>query len=129
MRVMVTGAGGMAGTHMIERLHSSGHEVLGTYYKPTTDIDEINLEIKMAECDVRYYQFVLRMISDFKPDQIYHLAAQSYPIVIWENPRATIETNINGTVNVFEAVKAVRRDDSGYAPMIVVACSSITLFN
>ena len=78
----------------------------------------------MQEMDVRYYQGVLRVISSFKPDCIYHLAAQSYPTVSWIHPQATMETNINGTINVFEAIKSVRKSDSFYDPMVVVACSS-----
>ena len=75
MKVLVTGAGGMVGSHMVELLHDQGHDVLGTYYKPTTDIMEIDPSIRMEECDVRYYQAVQRVISKFQPDQIYHLAA------------------------------------------------------
>lgn len=124
MKVLVTGAGGMVGSHMVELLFSQGHEVLGTYYKPTTNLNEIDTKIQMIECDVRYYQSVLRIISNFKPDQIYHLAAQSYPTVSWDHPQATVETNITGTVNVFEAVKEVRVTNPDYDPMVVVACSS-----
>lgn len=124
MKVWVTGAGGMVGSHMVELLHEQGHEVLGTYYKPTTDIAELDSAISMKECDVRYYQSVLKIVSEFMPDQIYHLAAQSYPTVSWENPQATIDTNINGTINVYEAIKAVRKIRPAYDPMIVVACSS-----
>ena len=54
MKVLVTGAGGMVGSHMVELLHDQGHDVLGTYYKPTTDIMEIDPSIRMEECDVRY---------------------------------------------------------------------------
>lgn len=111
MKVLVTGAGGMVGSHMVELLHEQGHNVLGTYYKPTTDINELDPGIKMVECDVRYYQSVLRIIHEFQPEQIYHLAAQSYPTVSWVHPQATMETNVNGTINVFEAIKNVRGGD------------------
>ncbi len=124
MKVLVTGAGGMVGSHMVEILNNEGEDVLGTYYKPTTDLKEISTSIHMQEMDVRYYQGVLRVISSFKPDCIYHLAAQSYPTVSWIHPQATMETNINGTINVFEAIKSVRKSDSFYDPMVVVACSS-----
>lgn len=124
MKVLVTGAGGMVGSHMVEVLHAQGHDVLGTYYKPTTDITELDPAIKMTECDVRYFQGVQRIISEFKPDRIFHLAAQSYPTVSWTRPQETMDTNINGTVNVFEAVKSVRMSDPAYDPMVVVACSS-----
>lgn len=124
MKVLVTGAGGMVGSHMVEDLFLQGKDVLGTYYKPTTDISEIDSRIRMKECDVRYYQGILRIISEFMPDQIYHLAAQSYPTVSWEYPQVTTDTNINGTINVFEAIKEVRKTHPDYDPIIIVACSS-----
>ncbi len=124
MRILVTGAGGMVGSHMVELLQNRGDEVLGTYYKPTVDINEIPKEISVVECDVRYYQGVEKIISEFMPEQIYHLAAQSYPTVSWEHPEATIDTNITGTINVFEAVKKIKLNDNSYDPMVVVACSS-----
>lgn len=123
MRVLVTGAGGMVGSHLVEVL-SEREEVLGTYYKPTTDIKELSPAIKMVECDVRYYQSVERIITNFLPEQIYHLAAQSYPTVSWEHPQATLDTNIIGTVNVYEAIKNARKAHSDYDPMVIVACSS-----
>lgn len=125
MRILVTGAGGMVGSHMVELLYNRGEEVLGTYYKPTTDISELPPEINLIECDVRYPQSVEKIIMDFQPDQIFHLAAQSYPTVSWNRPYETIETNINGTIAVYEAVKKVRAlKNSEYDPMVVVACSS-----
>lgn len=125
MNIMVTGAGGMVGSHMVELLHERGENVIGTYYKPTTDIKELPTEIKMIECDVRYAPSVEKIIMEYMPEQIYHLAAQSYPTVSWDRPYETIETNVNGTIAVYEAIKKVRQiKNPNYDPMVVVACSS-----
>lgn len=125
MTILVTGAGGMVGSHMVELFYERGENVIGTYYKPTTDIKELPRGIKMIECDVRYASHVEKVIMDYQPEQIYHLAAQSYPTVSWDRPYETIDTNVNGTVAVFESVKKVREiKNPSYDPMVVVACSS-----
>lgn len=123
--ILVTGAGGMVGSHLVELLYARGERVIGTYYKPTTDIKELSPEIKMIECDVRYAPSVEKVIMEYQPEQIYHLAAQSYPTVSWDRPYETIETNVNGTIAVYEAIKKVRNfENPEYDPMVVVACSS-----
>lgn len=125
MSILVTGAGGMVGSHMVEKFHALGEDVIGTYYKPTTDIKELPAQIKMLECDVRYPESLEKIIIKYLPQQIYHLAAQSYPTVSWVRPYETIDTNIKGTIAVFESVKKVRAlIDEDYDPVIVVACSS-----
>ncbi len=125
MKILVTGAGGMVGSHMVELLHNRGDEVIGTYYKPTTDISELSSDIKMIECDIRYPATIEKIIMEYQPEQIFHLAAQSYPTVSWDRPYETIEININGTIAVYEAIKKVRHMvNNDYDPMVVVACSS-----
>lgn len=127
MNILVTGAGGMVGSHMVELLYSrgGGQNVIGTYYKPTTDISELPAGIKMVECDIRYPETMERIILKYMPGQIYHLAAQSYPTVSWDKPYETIDTNINGTIVVYESIKKARKFiDRNYDPVVVVACSS-----
>lgn len=125
MHIYITGAGGMVGSHMVDYLFAEGaHTIIGSYYKPTTDLNDIRHKCTLIECDVRYYQSVRQIIADNKPDKIFHLAAQSYPTVSWERPQETMDTNVNGTVNVFEAIKSVQKTDAGYNPVVVVACSS-----
>lgn len=125
MQIYITGVGGMVGSHMVDYLYAEGgHKIIGSYYKPTTDLNDIRSKCTLIECDVRYYQRVQEIISTYKPDKIFHLAAQSYPTVSWERPQETMDTNVNGTVNVFEAVKSVQKLDASYNPVVVVACSS-----
>lgn len=54
MKVWVTGAGGMVGSHLVEFLYGKGYDVFGTYYKSTINMKEINPAIRLQECDVRY---------------------------------------------------------------------------
>ncbi len=127
MTIYITGAGGMVGSHLIDYYAHKGfgpEQIIGTYYKPTTDINEVRDKAILSECDVRYFQGVLKVILQYRPDKIYHLAAQSYPTVSWERPQETMDINVNGTVNVFEAIKIVRATHPDYDPVVVVACSS-----
>ncbi len=125
MQILITGACGMVGSHMIETFYrEGGNRVTGTFYKPTTDLSDVAGKANFIECDVRYYKRVLEIIEAVRPDKIFHLAAQSYPTVSWSRPQETMDTNANGTIHLFEAVKFVRKIDSSYDPVVVVACSS-----
>lgn len=125
MNVLVTGAGGMVGSHMVELLHNRGNNVIGIWHKNKKNVEQINLPIKFVQCDLRYGYGIDELIIDNLPKQIYHLAAQSYPTVSWVSPAETFDVNINGQVAVFEAIKKARKfRDASYDPMVIVACSS-----
>lgn len=125
MKVLVTGAGGMVGSHMVELLYNRGDEVIGVWHKNKKNVEQITLPIKFVQCDLRYGYGIEELIMDNMPEQIFHLAAQSYPTVSWASPAETIDVNINGQVAVFEAIKKARKyKDPSYDPMVVVACSS-----
>jgi len=119
MRAWITGGGGMMGQHLSRFLIKKGYTVMATYFKPTTNTDELPKECIKTELDIRDKERVFSLVKDFQPDQIYHLAAQSFPTVSWEDPWYTIETNVLGSVNVFEAVKRFKPDCK-----ILNACTS-----
>lgn len=125
MNVLVTGAGGMVGSHMVEFLFERGDNVVGIWHKNKKNIEQVTVPVKFVQCDLRYAQGIDEIIMDNLPEQIYHLAAQSYPTVSWISPSETINVNIDSTINIYEAIKKARKYiKPDYDPMVVVACSS-----
>ena len=121
--VLITGAAGMVGSHLFETLaRRPGCPVLGTFHAPTIRASE--LPAGLWPLDVRDRAAVASLVAEHRPDAIFHLAAQSLPTVSWTDPWTTLDVNVTGTINVFEAVRAVRATDRGYDPVVVVACSS-----
>jgi GDP-4-dehydro-6-deoxy-D-mannose reductase len=128
MKFIITGACGFIGSHLADYCLSKGHHVLAVA-KPMVDL--VNLRhltrnpmratgrFELVEADVRDAKLVFDLVERFKPDGIFHMAAQSLVQPSWENPAETFDTNINGTVNVFEPVKKL-----GLKTRVIVACSS-----
>ena len=120
MKVLVLGATGFVGSYLVERAMATGHEVVGTHCNPTIHSgDWSGYEERLVRCDIRYREQVDQVIAASRPDVVYLLAAQSYPALSWRVPIETLDTNVLGTANVFESIKAARID-----PVVVVACSS-----
>jgi GDP-4-dehydro-6-deoxy-D-mannose reductase len=119
VRDWVTGAGGFMGVPLVEMLMKKDHDVLATYYRPTTNIEDIHPRARVEECDIRDRGKVKEFMLEFQPQNIFHLAAQSYPVVSWEDPWYTFETNVIGTINLFEGIK-----DVGLDCKVLNACSS-----
>ncbi len=83
------------------------------------NIEGIMDKITLYECDLKDAASVRYIIREIEPDLIFHLAAQSYVPMSWRAPAQTLETNIIGEVNLFEAVK-----EMGISPLIHIAGSS-----
>ena len=67
------------------------------------------------ELDVRDEQAVNALLGELLPVQIYHLAAQSSPHLSFNKPWMTLETNIRGTLNIFEAVHQLGLTERAYS--------------
>lgn len=123
--VFITGGCGMVGTHLVDHYHAKGETVLATYYThPTTRLEESIHKAHYVPCDVRDKATIDNLIDEYRPEIIFHLAAQSYPTVSWEKPVETFDINVNGTIHVMEAIKRIRKTTPSYDPIVLIACSS-----
>ena len=116
---MVTGAEGFIGSHLVRFLHARGWKVVGTY-RPH-DFHPLPKEPRLSsvQCDLCNGQRLEQIFQEFRPTHVFHLAAQSLPTVSWADPVETFESNIMGSLYLFEAARRLKR-----LPIIVSACSS-----
>lgn len=122
MRVLITGITGFVGSHLAEFFLNRGDvEVFGIerWRSRTENIDHIKPKIKFMECDIRDASSVKKAMDKIRPEEIYHLAAQSFVPTSWSAPAETITTNIVGQLNILEAVREI-----GINPRILIAGSS-----
>lgn len=114
----------MMGSHLAERLLGEGTQVIPTFHQPTINMQTVDPAVSFEELDVLDRDAVFALIEKRKPQEIYHLAAQSLPTVSWTDPWRTVRVNVEGTVNIFEAILHARKTGPAYDPMTVIACSS-----
>jgi len=119
MRSLVTGANGLIGGYLAEQLLSDGHAVCAMVRKPGGHVDSLPGDCRAVYGDVADAGFVAAAVKDFRPDTIYHLAAQSLPGLSWKDPVTTYRANLEGTHNVFSSVV-----EAGLESKVVMACSS-----
>lgn len=109
-RVLITGHTGFKGSWMCKVLEMAGAEVLGYSLEPPTtpslyDIVIDSSIIRTEIGDVRDLEHMKRVIGEFEPEIIIHMAAQPIVRESYKNPVYTYETNVLGTVNVLECVR------------------------
>jgi GDP-4-dehydro-6-deoxy-D-mannose reductase len=121
MRVLITGITGFVGSHLAESRLSHGDEVAGTYrWRSRMDnLVGVADKISLFECDLRDGHSIRKVIQEFRPERIYHLAAQSFVHASWSSPAETISTNVVSQVHLFEAVR-----EADLATRILIAGSS-----
>jgi len=109
---LITGIDGFAGSHLAEFLLSKGCQVSGIvhYLKSAENIKHIKDQLTLYECDIRDAAKLNEIITQSKPDEIYHLAAIAHVPTSYRDPKLTFEVNLYGSLNLFEAVKSVSRD-------------------
>ena len=108
MRVLITGFTGFVGSHLADYLVARGDvEVFGAHRwrSRLENVEHLGDRVRRVECDMRDPVAVRRALRDVRPDRIFHLAAQSYVPTSWLTPGETLGGNVQGQVNLFEAMR------------------------
>ena len=113
-RVLITGITGMVGSHLADYLLKNNDlEIFGLcrWRSPLDNILHLlprinaNDRVSLVYGDLRDYLSIHEAVRKSRPDYVFHLAAQSYPKTSFDSPLDTLETNIQGTANVLEALR------------------------
>jgi GDP-4-dehydro-6-deoxy-D-mannose reductase len=120
MRSLITGVAGFAGAHLARHLLDRGHTVAGIRYaKDRAQLPEhLPVEVEIHEADILDEPGLTRIVSEFEPEEVFHLAAFSNPQSSWENARRTLETNIIGSHNLLQAAT-----NTGVLPRVLLVGS------
>ena len=116
---LVTGAEGFIGSHMVKFLQAKGWDVIGLHLQDVPASLPKLPNLRFAQCDLRNGQRVTQVLEKYQPTHVFHFGAQSLPTLSWSNPVQTFESNIMGSLYLFEAVRHLKRH-----PVVVSACSS-----
>lgn len=103
MRAVVTGGAGFIGSHLVDRLVSTGNEVLVIDDLSTGLKDFINPSADFKYGSVSDSSFLSNVFDEWKPEIVFHLAAQVDVVRSIAEPDYDAEVNIVGTINVLKA--------------------------
>ena len=129
LKTLITGITGMVGSHLADYLlENTDWEIYGVCrWRSSLDnvshlLDRVNKKNRVffEYADLNDQVSLLTVLRKVKPDYIFHLAAQSYPMTSFDSPIDTLNTNIIGTCRLLESVRALEN----YHPIIHVCASS-----
>lgn len=108
---LITGITGQDGSYLAELLLGKGYEVVGMVRRSSTvtyeRIEHIQDDIQIIQGDLHDQGSLVNMIEEFKPDEIYNLAAQSFVPTSWNQPILTGEVTGLGVARLLEAIRLV----------------------
>ena len=111
-RVLVTGHTGFKGSWLSIWLHELGAEIIGVAKEPFSERDnyvlsgiESNLKADIR-ADIRDGEKMKQIFAEYQPEIVFHLAAQPLVRLSYDIPVETYETNVIGTINIMEAIRA-----------------------
>ena len=112
-KALITGITGQDGSYLAEFLLKKKYKVYGIVRRVALEdethrlwrIKHLLKKIELKSASLESYASLVKIIQKIKPDEIYHLGAQSYVSYSFEDEFSTLNTNINGTHYILSAIK------------------------
>ncbi len=132
-KVLITGITGMVGSHLADfLLQETDWDIYGVcrWRSPMDNVEHLlplvneKKRLFFEYADLNDDVSLMTVIRKVKPQYVFHLAAQSYPMTSFTAPIDTLNTNILGTCRLLEAIRSEMQIDSEYKPVIHVCASS-----
>ena len=107
MKALIIGAAGFVGKSLLQHLKSTYDWSLYATKLSTETIDIKGIYVE--DLDILQLSDIQKLLARIQPDYIFHLAAQSSVALSWKNPQLTVDINIKGSINLFEAVRQLNK--------------------
>ena len=129
---LITGITGMVGSHLTDYLLKNTNWKIYGLCRWRSPLDNVNhllslgnqkgSRLEFINADLNDYSSLINSLQNTKPNYVFHLAAQSYPLTSFTEGNITLETNTIGTYNLLNAIKHLKLN-----PLIHI-CSSSEIF-
>jgi len=112
-RALITGITGQDGSYLAELLLSKGYEVHGIVRRVALEdpenrlnrLESVRAQLKLHAASLESYASIHQAVESIRPEECYHLAAQSYVSYSFDDEFSTLQTNINGTHYLLAVLK------------------------
>ncbi|HSX40595.1 MAG TPA: GDP-mannose 4,6-dehydratase [Candidatus Saccharimonadales bacterium] len=111
-KALITGIAGFAGSFLAQHLlQSSDYQITGVHISEVglENLAHIRQKLTLAKINLLDFTAVSKLISETKPDEVYHLAALTSPSESFTNPSEVVTNNITAQLNILEALKASKQ--------------------
>jgi len=113
-KALITGINGQDGSYLSEFLLNKEYEVVGILKRnsvaenQTFRLDPVFGKVSLEYADLTDMASLVRVISKYRPDEIYHLGAQSHVAISFDQPVYTAQATGIGTLNIIEAARLIK---------------------
>jgi len=110
LKLLITGGLGFIGSHLVDSLYRKNHQImiLTKTFSKKSNLTNSNKKINIKKIDITNFQKVGKIMEDFRPDIIIHLAGNTSHSKSFENPLQDVDSNTKTTLFMLEKIRELK---------------------